>query len=295
MREVTANARGGNYIYRYEYGPSGYILEGGLFSNDRVRDVENNWKRVWGVFTTNVNTTNIQLYSFNYVYNTPIEIQMVGYQIEAKPHPTRYVTQINGVRSNTQALLDLSPKRRTITLTSMTYAADDAISFTGSVPNLLTFADPEIGSYNWTVEFVFRTTSSSFQYLAVPQNAGIDQQFRYNADGSLTLQLAVAGDTGERSVGPTPAGVAPVNQWNHVVFQRTNNNVFIWSNGIKYTFTDTTSNAPFGGGSNWAVGQRGNGQSPFTGEIPIVRIYSRILTDEEVKGNWHATRRRFGI
>lgn len=291
LREIEGNARGGNYIYRYEYGPSGYIKEGGLFSSSRVREIDNGWKKVWGTLTTDSNTQAMQLYSFNYVKNTPIEMMITGYQIEQKPYPTRYVEDTNGIRTNTTALLDLSEDKRTITLNSMTYGAEDAISFAAG--NYLTLSSMPVDRYNWSAEFVFNSIDTGNVFICVPQSNGIDQAFRYDGNNQRAgVVCAVQADTGGRAYYATD-GSAPRNAWNHVIFQRDQNNFYIWTNGVKETFSDTTDNGLFNG--SWVVGQRGNGQGPFNGEIPICRVYNRVLTDEEALGNFESVRGRFGI
>lgn len=291
FRENSNTCRGGNYIYHYEYGPSGYLTEYGLYDGSRVIDYENGWKRLWGSFTSNAAMTNTQLYSFNYCYDTPIEIQIVGYQFEQKSWPTKYVYESNGVRTNTAALIDLSPQKKTITLDSMTYGNYNAISFNGS-SNFLRIDDPGLVSYDWTMEFVFKMAAlpASLGMLLCPQSAGIDQFINVDSSGNFNAKFAQTADTGERTW--TVSGLS-ISQWYHAVVVRTRSNVYIWINGIRTSFTDTQDNAAWDG--QWYVGQRGNSTLYFNGEIPILRAYSRALSDEEVKTNWEATRGRFGL
>lgn len=292
FRENSNTCRGGNYIYHYEYGPSGYLTEYGLYDGSRVIDYQNGWKRLWGSFTSNPAMTNTQLYSFNYCYDTPIEIQMVGYQFEQKSWPTKYVYETNGIRTNTAALIDLSPTKTTITLDSMTYAANNGISFNGS-SNYLTIPDPNVPAYNWTIELVFRLQNvSSGPILVCPQSAGIDQFIRVESTGSLVFKLAVASDTGERSLA-TGASTIANNTWYHAVFTRTQNTTVIFLNGVKYTQSDTQTNERWA--NTWYVGQRGNSTFWVQGDIPVFRLYNRDLTDEESKTNWEAMRGRFGL
>lgn len=83
-------------------------------------------------------------------------------------------------------------------------------------------------------------------------------------------------------------------QWNHVVGTQDSASMKIYVNGVlKNTLAQTGSinTAAFGG--SW-IGNNGGSTAYFNGDIAIVKIYNRALTQDEILNNYNATKGRFG-
>lgn len=98
------------------------------------------------------------------------------------------------------------------------------------------------------------------------------------------------------SVGQTANTIAPIaNAWYNPVATFTGSQLIIYVNG--YVMSTVSIGSPFPGYSNgtWVGNGANGGNSFWKGNIPIVQIYNRALTAEEVQQNFNATRGRFGI
>ena len=262
-------------------------------------DSDGDWWR-WKITVTNNSTGNTTLYCNFFpatgTHNAGDNVVGVGsatvsaIQIEQNSFATAFV---NGTRSNTQAILDLT-NNSTITATSLTYASNGTFSFNGS-SNVITASSPSMPTDNFTIELVVYPTSFSNSPIVIcPQNAGIDQFIQFNTTGTFIFKMAAGGDTGERAY--TSATACSLNNYNHIVCVKSGANVTLYLNGIS-TFTtssDTTATAGWGN-TTWAIGQRGNSTFYFAGLIPVTKAYSRGLTAAEVQQNFSALRGRFGL
>jgi hypothetical protein len=67
----------------------------------------------------------------------------------------------------------------------------------------------------------------------------------------------------------------------------------LYLNGVQeVTNVDTTT---FNGNQEILVGAYGTGSNVFTGRIPYVSVYNRVLTASEIRQNYNATKSRYGL
>ena len=95
------------------------------------------------------------------------------------------------------------------------------------------------------------------------------------------------------------------NKYHHAVVTAGVNNYSIWIDGVEQTFTlqygtqSTVFSNIVGYNSNIVshIGKRpyGGGSGYFKGEIPVMKVYDRILSDDEIKQNYNAYKNRFDI
>ena len=95
------------------------------------------------------------------------------------------------------------------------------------------------------------------------------------------------------------------NKFHHMTVTVGANNYSIWIDGVERSFTfaagsqATSLSQVVGYNSNITaqIGQRtyGGGSGFFKGEIPVMKIHNRILTDDEIKQNYNAYKNRFDI
>lgn len=209
-------------------------------------------------------------------------------QIEAGNFCTPYVS---GTRSDTNSLLDMMGNC-TITMTNITYNIDNTFSFNG-IDNRAIMENPQMPQYNWSIEIVTSyNDTSNLPILVNPYSYGVDQYIKYHSDGRVMLALTELADTNNRTHYSTYYASPGENV--HYVFIRTNTSVLIYVNGeLNREISDTIISAPWD--LTWCIGARHNSTYWYNGEIPILKVYNRVLTSQEVKQNFNAIRGRFGI
>jgi hypothetical protein len=86
------------------------------------------------------------------------------------------------------------------------------------------------------------------------------------------------------------------NKWKNLVMTANNGTYNCWVNGIKSSTTNTNATAPFQKNStDLYYGSRPNGQQPFLGRMSQIKMYNRVLSDDEILQNFNSLRARFGI
>lgn len=231
-------------------------------------------------------------------------------QFEVKDHRTQPVI---GTRSVSGSLLDLSPSKTTINVTSMSFNTNAQLSFNGTSSVMNPTAAWSYLSSS-ALECVFKTnTVSGFKTIfGYAHNEG------YSAPtiGSIYLNGSSLGasviTTTQVYRGVTASTTIATNTFYHVVLNKntTTGNLDIYVNGVlngTQTF-DTTTYAQWptagnyigsnvldiGKSSNTNVSQ-GWSTSALTGSIPLARLYSRTLSASEILQNYNAQKSRFNL
>jgi hypothetical protein len=138
----------------------------------------------------------------------------------------------------------------------------------------------------------FSTLKNSFVQLG----SAPDQRYIFQcADFSGTVYLFTDGVNGENNLVISGFEIPALNVWNNLVFSNNGQNWKYYINGslVKSGTFTTTLNT---GGNKILVGERDDyPYDNMNGTISMVSIYNRALSDGEVKQNFNATRKRFGI
>ena len=235
------------------------------------------------------------------------EVYIDNVQIELKSHATPFV---NGTRSSTQSLIDL--KRTTnIDVSNVSFDSTGQPEFDGS-DDCIDLGDSlnSIGSAA-TFEMVFKATETNDTYRIMlgwgygnSNYSGIhigswtsgvsDESFHVTFNASTLTMLVRKGHTFYKD-----------NKYHHAVVTAGVNNYSIWIDGVEQTFTlqygtqSTVFSNIVGYNSNIVshIGKRpyGGGSGYFKGEIPVMKVYDRILSDDEIKQNYNAYKNRFDI
>jgi hypothetical protein len=264
------------------------------------------WWR-WKFSMTNNSTGNTTLYCQFYpatgFYNSSDNAAATGtatvssVQIEQSTFATPFV---NGTRSNTQAIRDLT-NNNTITATSLTYASDGTFSFNGSsnfisVPNSSSLQVADVFTVNTWVNATDLTTN----------RFGIFSTRTANASGSWQLEVGT-GNGGQRRIVVTGVGtwiwessndVIAVNTWCNICFVKPSNATqggSLYLNGNLLTPLTTTAYTILNNNDAKVIGQGTNGVQFFPGRIDSVNLYNRALSAAEVQQNFRALRGRYGI
>lgn len=227
-------------------------------------------------------------------------------QLELKGHASNYVS---GTRSDTAGLIDLK-RTKTLDLGDVGFTSGQQLDFDGTDDKI------ELGDHlntigsNATFDMVFKSysTNDSFRVMigwgygtSNYSHISIGNLTSAYSDESLHVTLNSSFEMYVRESHTTYKD----NEYHHLSVTLGANNYSIWVDGVEKTFIfhsgSQASHYPevVGYNSNITarVGQRiyPSSLGAFEGEIPVMKVYKRILTDEEIKQNYKAYKNRFGI
>ena len=203
---------------------------------------------------------------------------------------------------------DMSGQNNNGTLTNSPTFADGVFDFDGT-NDYINFGD--VSDYEWAYNDTY--TICAWFYLDADQNGMIASKaqssgnyrgwYLYFKASDNKLYHSLQNDTSpsRRWQQVTDSGISgPHNEWHYVCatynggidtgkFYIDGDEVDSTRNFNTLSTYTTATSEPF------SVGMRNTTSLPFPGKIPIVQMYDRVLTESEVKYNFHANRGRFGI
>lgn len=264
-------------------------------------DLGNGWNKFKATFTP-VNTGVGDAY--NRVIVGPrgtniLDFYIRNMQFEQKSYATPFV---NGTRSNTQSVLDLTGVN-TLTTNSLVYATDNTFSFNGTASKLTTA----------TLPYQFLTSGVSISVvLNYTQTTANDDviSWGFNAFNATVyaweLRLRGSGNVEfSPGIGPGGSGTPARLSYTQAVPYLSGRNAFIdvtysangsasiYENGVLKATVDYTGVGVSAVTNALTIGQ--GTDSYFPGKIYQVKIYNRALSETEVRQNFNANRSRFGI
>ena len=223
---------------------------------------------------------------------------------------SQLTTFVDGTRSSTASLIDLK-ETASIDVSNVSFDSTGQPTFDGSDDYIeLSDALNSIGSVA-TFEMVFKATETSDNYRIMlgwghgnNNYSGIhigswtsgytDEAFHVTFNASTLTMIVRKGHTFYKD-----------NKYHHAVVTAGVNNYSIWIDGIEQTFVfaqgsqSTVFSNIVGYNSNIVshIGKRpyGGGSGFFKGEIPVMKVYDTVLSDEEIKQNFNAYKNRFDI
>ena len=248
----------------------------------------------WQRITQTVTATSSSTSNFPYLAGEGLTVGTDCYvtmcQTELKGHATPYVYSgsTNGSRSNTESLIDLT-KSTDLTLSAMTYDSTGQPDFDGTNDyiNLGDYAPIRLGT-NFTIECVVRPEEDKWMYF-FHKGYGSNNSLawgRHSSSDNWFFSTMIGG-----SYQNSYMGTATLNKYCHLVATYDGANLRLYENGdLKVTSAKThdmlTSSASAG---------IGGPDRYWNGKIPVTKIYSKVLTTEEVVSNFNAYKNRFNI
>jgi hypothetical protein len=236
-------------------------------------------------------TTNIRMLAYVLSAFTTGYVLISNTGVEQNAFATPFV---NGTRSNTQAILDLT-NNNTITATSLTYASDNTFSFNGSSSYLTipTSSSLDITSAITLAAWIKPTTSAGFPGIIAKGYAtsgGYSLQLR--TDNSLWFELDTA--TSARSFYNPSSTLVSLNVWSYIVatYDGTTMNIYINSQKVGAGFAQSITIGVIS--TAVTIGQL-PGYGYLNGHISAAQIYNRGLSAAEVAQNFNALRGRYGL
>jgi hypothetical protein len=245
------------------------------------------WIRISGTATTQA--TNVtSAYISCYLDTAGDKVFFTAPQMEQKSHATPF---INGTRSATQGLLDFTGNS-TIDLTNVSFDSNAQMTFDGTDDEINTGITTQLTDFS--CEVVFKNNNSQAWGRLV------DKSYTDGFFISAYFATSGIGYVGAGIIEPNPPhGQAlqyDTNKYNYFVVTRSGTTHTIYLNGSANSLSKTGSSSALGT-AEMAIGAWYDtyGSQRFTGEIPVVKLYNRALTADEVQRNFNAIKGRFNI
>ena len=195
---------------------------------------------------------------------------------------------VDGTRSATASLIDLKGEKD-LTLSAMTYDSTGQPDYDGTDDyiNLGNYTPIRLGN-NFTIECVVRPEQDKWMYF-FHKGYGSNNSLawgRHSSSDNWFFSTMIGG-----SYQNSYMGTATLNKYCHLVATYDGANLRLYENGdLKVTSAKThdmlTSSASAG---------IGGPDRYWNGKIPVTKIYSKVLTTEEVVSNFKAYKNRFNI
>jgi hypothetical protein len=212
-----------------------------------------------------------------------------GLQWNKNAYPAPFVS---GTRANTEVFYDLTGNT-SITASSLTYDYTGAPSFNGT-SDYMTLSGSALSPAVVSIEAWYKHTNSG-QTTSFIGGCGNTGNFGYWLGRDSGRLMFSAGDGTNN---PRPIVTQDVNTMYHAVGTYDGVNARLYVNGVLVSTVSTGAGAlNYTGVTTAYVGQVMGltGTRYWTGQIPVVRIYNRVLTAAEVMQNFIAQRARFGV
>lgn len=275
----------------------------GVATHGTVIDYGDWW--YWYFTITNNGTGNTNLYCDFYPatgpYNSSDAVTATGTAIIGEMMlvaGSTAVRFVNGTRSSTQAILDMT-NTRTITSTNLTYASNNTFSFDGSTSYLTTPYTQTLPN-NFTVEaWVYPTQHSSDTNIGniILMCYGGYNGWIFSLRGTTsTLQLSHHNFNISATSYNVEYGTGlSLNTWYHVAATDDGTTVRLYVNGSQVA-SGSSAVSTTNGTMTLNIGAwPGASNVYFKGQIPVSKIYTKALSALEIAQNFNALRGRYGI
>ena len=212
-------------------------------------------------------------------------------QFEINAFATPYV---NGTRSNTQALLDLTGNS-TLTASSLTYANDGTFSFNGNSNTIDCGNSAVLSTIGGTSTVTIEAWVNYYSYTGGAQAYSVITHKGYpwswlmeNISNVPRIRFYLSG-SGDVACPDTTSH--NLNTWYHFVGSYDGTNMKFYRNG-ELRNTVAGSGTLGGAGSNMVIGSYSNGYF-MNGVISSVKVYNRTLSASEIASNYNSQKEKF--
>lgn len=272
----------------YLYGSAGVTYPGLTFTLE-----DDGWYRVTWLY----NGASMTLNSLTGLQGTAPSSKtfyITDYQVEALSFSTPFAGVSGASRSNTQSLLDQT-NNSTPTATSLTYSSDGTFSFNGS-SDTMDCGNPSAlsaiaGTSAVSVEaWVNLSGYGSSSYGVITHKGYPWTWLMENPSNTMKIRfyLSNSGD-----VSCSDSATHALNTWYHFTGTYDGSYMRFYRNGV-LTNSVAGSGTLGGASSNMVIGSY-SGAYYSQGQIPVIKIYNKTLTDQEIRQNFNALRGRYGI
>ncbi len=277
--------QGVQYTISFKY----YLLSGtllfdpdGAYNGGGGLTQSGQWVSYSATFTASTTSLTLNFYGASgvlaYYYITDI-------RLEAKSHTTPYVS---GTRSSTASLIDLA-KTTDIDVSNVSFDSTGQPEFDGTndMISLGDLAVVKLGK-NFTIEVVVKPEQDKWMYFFHKGYGGNNALAwgRHSSGDNWFFATMIGG-----SYQYVHMGTATLNVYHHLVATYDGTNLRCYENGDHKTTSGMTHNMMT---STHSLGI-GGADRYWNGEIPVTKVYSRVLTAAEITSNFNAYKNRFNI
>jgi hypothetical protein len=241
------------------------------------------WQRYDGEFTANTNSSKVAIGLRGQDSAGLTDVAYIrNLQVELKPTSTPF---INGSRSVSGSLIDLT-RTTDIDLSNVSFDSNAQMTFDGTddILNTGMFSGRNPSTDPFTVEAIIKSdvTSGNLIWLDATGN-GSNQRFYSALDDGGGNPLGIQGSAWSDSVPSTTDYI-------HQTVVMDGSTARSYRNGVA-SYTKSYNSYTLSGQIN--IGGRSSYR--WNGEIPLVKIYDRALSADEVKQNYNSLKSRFGL
>jgi len=274
-----------NCFYVRQYNNGSQITEGGKFSTSFEIDLGGGWKRAYRTFTTTSTTSSILLQGYEYSTGRIIYLQDVQFELGNVLSP---YAGVSGSRSDTASLIDLD-KTTNLDVSGISFDSTGQPTFDGTDDkiDLGNLAAVRLGK-DFTIEAVVRPAQDKWMYF-FDKGYGSNNALawgRHSSGDNWFFATMVGG-----SYQYVYMGTAVLNEYCHLVATYDGVNIRLYENGDQKTTTSATHDMMTSGNGL----KIGGSSRMWNGDIPVTKVYSKVLTTEEVVQNFNAYKNRFNI
>lgn len=287
----------------------GQIVGGTASSYAAIKDIGGGWYRISVTMQADGNvagrmTLGPCAYGTTRLAYSGLPIGTGIYVRSCQMEQNNYASQhVDGTRSNTEAIVDLTGNY-TINASNLTYNSDGTFDFNSSNPDYLDLGSDQTikTSGGWTVEswVKYDTVPGSYDNVNSPGNFIGSDSITYNSWYWSVLNSKLAMWNISPGIWKYGSTTLQNNTWYNAVLVSSDSGTSyqMYLNGVAEGGDHTTYswNASYSGLKVRYIG-RGNAINTrrVDGKIPIVKIYDRALSADEVLNNFEALRGRHGL
>jgi hypothetical protein len=223
--------------------------------------------------------------------------------------PTGPVNYTSGTRSSTQSLIDLK-KSTSIDVSNVSFDSTGQPTFDGTNDNI-SLADNFDLNDHFSDGGDFSIEAIIYMRESASQNGGVltNQKYQSETDpAGFGLSIRSANTYGLNLTNSTPTSYQHlatipfnVNNYHHIVytFKSSTGNVVSYSNGSQYSNVTNGSyswNIPTDSTRTYiGYNTQGGWGNYINMDIPVIKVYNKVITAQEVKQNYNAYKNRFNI
>lgn len=220
-------------------------------------------------------------------YGSGVNPTVKNIQLELGSFSTPFV---NGTRSNTQAILDLTG-RNTIAANSLTYSTNNVFSFDGTNNFLTAGPDTNIISGNQISVEAWVRTNVNGVYKKIFTNGSAVGVYLSLGPAPNNIYFGVV--TNGTSAFTGSATSLSTTSYSHLVGTYNGSAVSLYLNGT--LLSSTAASGTISTGATTYISGYPSGGERWDGAIDAIKVYNRALSASEVTQNFVAMRGRYGI
>ena len=208
------------------------------------------------------------------------------FMVEQKDHCSPWTATS---RANTASLIDLK-RTKDITVANVSFDSTGQPTFDGTDDHIALGASSQFNiARNVTIEAVVKKDSSGWNGIFGRSDGGSFIHYQLYND---TVNLYFYGPALACVSGNI---ITSTSKYYHIVGTFDGSSAKIYVDGSNTTTATTSSTANISAADNVSVGKVYSSSRHFDGEIPVLKVYNRTLTSNEILKNYNTYKNRFNI